>query len=85
VRNDKEAVDQTDAENRADLFRVHLLRGRGLTEEIAGSNDCTEGSTVWRAFVFGMASRTRSAMQSDAKFYSSSHHAVIRVFDDAAT
>jgi hypothetical protein len=26
----KEAVDQTDAEKRADLFRVHLLRRRGL-------------------------------------------------------
>ena len=41
VRNDKKAMDQTNAENRADLFRVHLLRGRGLTEEIVGSNDCT--------------------------------------------
>jgi len=28
----KEAVDQTDAENRSDLFRVHVLRGRGLIE-----------------------------------------------------
>jgi hypothetical protein len=28
----KEAVGQTDAENRSDLFRVHLLRRRGLIE-----------------------------------------------------
>jgi hypothetical protein len=28
----KEAVDQADAENRSDLFRVHVLRGRGLIE-----------------------------------------------------
>ena len=28
----KEAVDQTDAEDRSDLFRVHLLRRRGLIE-----------------------------------------------------
>jgi hypothetical protein len=28
----KEAVDQTDAENRSDLFRVHLLRRRSLIE-----------------------------------------------------
>ncbi len=26
----KKAVDQTDAENRSDLFRVHLLRRGGL-------------------------------------------------------
>jgi hypothetical protein len=31
----KEAVDQTDAEKRADLFRVHLLRRRGLMTQIA--------------------------------------------------
>jgi hypothetical protein len=31
----KEAVDQTDAEKRADLFRVHLLRRRGLMTEVA--------------------------------------------------
>jgi len=56
VRNDKKAMDQTNAENRADLFRVHLLRGRGLTEEIVGSNDCTRAqrcgglsSLVWQA------------------------------------
>jgi hypothetical protein len=30
----KEAVDQTDAEKRADLFRVHLLRRRGLMTQI---------------------------------------------------
>jgi hypothetical protein len=28
----KEAVGQTDDENRSDLFRVHLLRRRGLIE-----------------------------------------------------
>ncbi len=28
----KKAVDQTDAENRSDLFRVHVLRRRGLIE-----------------------------------------------------
>ena len=28
----KEAVAQTDAENRSDLFRVHLLRRCGLIE-----------------------------------------------------
>jgi hypothetical protein len=28
----QKALDQTDAQNRADLFRVHLLRGRGLIE-----------------------------------------------------
>jgi hypothetical protein len=28
-------VDQTDAEKRADLFRVHLLRRRGLMTEVA--------------------------------------------------
>ena len=28
----KEAVGQTDAENRSDLFRVHLLRRRSLIE-----------------------------------------------------
>jgi hypothetical protein len=28
----KEAVGQTDAENRSDLFRVHLFRGCGLIE-----------------------------------------------------
>jgi hypothetical protein len=28
----KEAVGQTDAENRSDLFRVHLLRRRRLIE-----------------------------------------------------
>jgi hypothetical protein len=50
MRNDKKALDQTDAEKRADLFRVHLLRGRGLKEEILGSNDCTGGSTVRRSF-----------------------------------
>jgi hypothetical protein len=33
--NDKKAVDQTGAENCTDLFRVYVLRGRGLTEEIA--------------------------------------------------
>jgi hypothetical protein len=66
-------VDQTDAENRADLFRVHLLRGRGLTEEILGSNDCTGGSTVRRAFVFGMASRTPSATQSNTPSFSAVH------------
>jgi len=27
---DQEALDQTDAENCADLFRVHVLRGRDL-------------------------------------------------------
>jgi hypothetical protein len=26
----QKALDQTDAENRSDLFRVHVLRGRGL-------------------------------------------------------
>jgi hypothetical protein len=31
----KEAVDQTDAEKRADLFRMHLLRRRGLMTRIA--------------------------------------------------
>lgn len=29
---DKKAVDQTDAKNPADLFRVHLLLRRGLIE-----------------------------------------------------
>jgi hypothetical protein len=29
---DQKEVDQTDAEDRADLFRVHLLRGCGLIE-----------------------------------------------------
>ena len=29
---DQKAVDQTDAEDRADLFRVHLLRGCSLIE-----------------------------------------------------
>jgi len=29
---DQKAVDQTDAEDRADLFRVHLLRGCDLIE-----------------------------------------------------
>jgi hypothetical protein len=29
---DQKALDQADAEDRADLFRVHLLRGRGLIE-----------------------------------------------------
>ena len=29
---DQKAVDQTDAEDRADLFRVHLLRGCNLIE-----------------------------------------------------
>ena len=38
VRNDKKTLDQTHAENRADLFRVHMLRGRGLTEEISGNS-----------------------------------------------
>jgi hypothetical protein len=28
----QKALDQADAENRADLFRVHVLRGRGLIE-----------------------------------------------------
>jgi len=28
----QKAVDQTDGEDRADLFRVHLLRRRGLIE-----------------------------------------------------
>jgi uncharacterized membrane protein YcaP (DUF421 family) len=28
----QKALDQTDAENRADLFRVHVLRRRGLIE-----------------------------------------------------
>jgi hypothetical protein len=28
-------VDQTDAEKRADLFRVHLLRRRGLISQVA--------------------------------------------------
>jgi hypothetical protein len=31
----KEEVDQTDAEKRADLFRVHLLRRRGLVTQVA--------------------------------------------------
>jgi hypothetical protein len=35
--NDKKAVDQTHAENRADLFRVHVLRGRGL--KILGNSE----------------------------------------------
>jgi hypothetical protein len=29
---DQKEVDQTDAEDRADLFRVHLLRGCSLIE-----------------------------------------------------
>lgn len=29
---DQKALDQTDAENRANLFRVHVLRGRDLIE-----------------------------------------------------
>ena len=29
---DQKKVDQTDAEDRADLFRVHLLRRRSLIE-----------------------------------------------------
>src|SRR5437867_12669388 len=29
---DQKAVDQTDVENRADLLRVHLLRGRDLID-----------------------------------------------------
>jgi hypothetical protein len=29
---DKKSVDQTDAKKPADLFRVHLLRGRSLIE-----------------------------------------------------
>jgi len=28
----QKALDQADAENCADLFRVHVLRGRGLIE-----------------------------------------------------
>jgi hypothetical protein len=32
IYENKEAVGQTDAENRSDLFRVHLLRRRGLIE-----------------------------------------------------
>ena len=32
--NDKKTVDQTGAENCTDLFRVHVLRGCGLTEDI---------------------------------------------------
>ena len=28
----QKALDQTDAQDRADLFRVHVLRGRGLIE-----------------------------------------------------
>jgi len=35
---DKKAVDQTGAENRTDLFRVHVLRGRSLTEEMSGNS-----------------------------------------------
>src|SRR5262249_46920516 len=31
----KEAVDQTDAEKRTDLFRMHLLRRRGLMTQVA--------------------------------------------------
>jgi len=36
---DKKAVDQAGAENRPDLFRVHMLRGRSLTEEMLRKND----------------------------------------------
>jgi hypothetical protein len=73
VRNDKKTVDQTDAENRADLFRVHLLRRRGLTEEILSSNDCTGGSTERRALVFATPSQTQSAMQSATQSFTADH------------
>ena len=32
LETNKETVDQTDAQKRADLFRVHVLRRRGLIE-----------------------------------------------------
>ena len=32
MRRTKKQLGQTDAENRSDLFRVHLLRRRGLIE-----------------------------------------------------
>jgi hypothetical protein len=37
--NDKKAVDQTGAENCTDLFRVYVLRGRGLTEEMSDNSE----------------------------------------------
>jgi hypothetical protein len=53
----KEAVDQTDAKKRADLFRVHLLCRRGLMTQVARSEpsdqrqNCTEYMTRTRTSI----------------------------------
>jgi hypothetical protein len=48
-------VDQTDAEKRADLFRVHLLRRRGLMTQVAPLQLVRNGSN--RRFQFDKRSQ----------------------------
>ena len=71
MRNDKKTLDQTDAEYRADFFGVHLLRGRGLREEIVGSNDCAGGLTVPMALATryggGVGGMPSSVVDGEAK------------------
>jgi hypothetical protein len=61
--NDKKAVDQTNVENSADLFRVHVLRGRSLTGQILGSNDCAGTQRCGRLSSFAFAAQTQSGLQ----------------------
>ena len=50
MRYAKKAVDQTGAENRADLFRVPVLRRRGLTEEILRKEGIfRHGQAAWNS------------------------------------
>jgi hypothetical protein len=49
----KEAVDQTDAEKRADLFRVHLLRRRGLMTQVAPKQTLRPAPELQRAQLIG--------------------------------
>ena len=50
MRYAKKAVDQTGAENRADLFRVPVLRGRGFDRRnITQRGDFPTRSSAWNS------------------------------------